>query len=59
MKQPGQAEALKQVLFKLQAVEAELQQQQKASVSPAVEIPEQQVQIKRGQQAGQHRTGLR
>lgn len=34
LEQPGPAEALKQVLFRLQAVEAELQQQ-KASVCPA------------------------
>lgn len=44
LEQPGPAEALKQVLFRLQAVEAELQQQ-KASVCPAVEIPEQQVRV--------------
>ncbi|TNM92441.1 hypothetical protein fugu_019453 [Takifugu bimaculatus] len=44
LKQPGPAEALKQVLFRLQAVEAELQhhQQPKASLSPSVEGPLQQ-----------------
>lgn len=48
VKQPGPAEALKQVLFRLQAVEAELQhhQQPKASLSPSVEGPLQQVGIK-------------
>lgn len=34
MKQPGPAEALKQMLFRLQAVEAELQRQQQASAAP-------------------------
>lgn len=34
MKQPGPAEALKQMLFRLQAVEAELQRQQQASPAP-------------------------
>lgn len=48
LEQPGPAEALKQVLFRLQAVEAELQQQ-KASVCPAVEIPEQQVRVQAAQ----------
>uniref|UniRef100_A0A8C4EM51 Uncharacterized protein n=1 Tax=Dicentrarchus labrax TaxID=13489 RepID=A0A8C4EM51_DICLA len=33
-KQPGPVEALKQMLFRLQAVEAELQRQQQASVAP-------------------------
>ncbi|XP_056874806.1 lung adenoma susceptibility protein 2 isoform X4 [Takifugu flavidus] len=44
LKQPGPAEALKQVLFRLQAVEAELQhhQQPKASLSPSVDGPLQQ-----------------
>lgn len=37
MKQPGPAEALKQVLFRLQAVEAELQHQQ-APLPPAQEV---------------------
>lgn len=55
LKQPGPAEALKQVLFRLQAVEAELQQQQqqRAPVSAAVEVPEPQVQTQPGQQPGQ------
>lgn len=55
LKQPGPAEALKQVLFRLQAVEAELQhqQQQRASVCAAVEVPEQQVQTQPGRQPGQ------
>lgn len=52
LEQPGPAEALKQVLFRLQAVEAELQQQ-KASVCPAVEIPEQQVRVQAAQGAAQ------
>lgn len=56
-KQPGQAEALKQVLFRLQAVEAELQQrprqrQPEASGPPAAEIPEQQVESRAGGAAG-------
>ncbi|XP_026194742.1 lung adenoma susceptibility protein 2 isoform X2 [Anabas testudineus] len=34
--QPGPVEALKQMLFRLQAVEAELQRQQQASVTPTV-----------------------
>lgn len=43
------------MLFRLQAVEAELQQQQqqKASVCPAVEIPEQQVRVQAAQGAAQ------
>ncbi|XP_044029795.1 lung adenoma susceptibility protein 2 isoform X2 [Siniperca chuatsi] len=36
LKQPGPVEALKQMLFRLQAVEAELQRQQQASVAPAL-----------------------
>lgn len=51
VKQSGSAEALKQVLFRLQAVEAE-QQQQEASATPEVEVPQQQVQTRPGQQAG-------
>ncbi|XP_070781243.1 lung adenoma susceptibility protein 2 [Enoplosus armatus] len=35
-KQPGPVEALKQMLFRLQAVEAELQRQQEAPVAPAL-----------------------
>ncbi|XP_045922221.1 lung adenoma susceptibility protein 2 isoform X2 [Micropterus dolomieu] len=35
-KQPGPVEALKQMLFRLQAVEAELQRQQQASVAPTL-----------------------
>lgn len=54
VKQPGSAEALKQVLFRLHAVEAQLQQQQQqeASATPEVEVPQQQVQTRPGQQAG-------
>lgn len=36
IKQPGPAEALKQMLFRLQAVEAELQRQQQSSVAPTL-----------------------
>lgn len=49
-KQPGPVEALKQMLFRLQAVEAELQRQQQPSVVPTLsnrlntkETPEKQV----------------
>ncbi|KAM7369386.1 hypothetical protein PAMP_013658 [Pampus punctatissimus] len=35
-KQPGPVEALKQMLFRLQAVEAELQRQQQSSIAPAL-----------------------
>nr|XP_046230948.1 lung adenoma susceptibility protein 2 isoform X2 [Scatophagus argus] len=35
-KQPGPVEALKQILFRLQAVEAELQRKQQASVAPTL-----------------------
>ncbi|XP_068562180.1 lung adenoma susceptibility protein 2 [Cebidichthys violaceus] len=39
LKQPGPVEALKQMLFRLQAVEAELQRQQQARVAQAEEAP--------------------
>lgn len=36
LKQPGPVEAMKQMLFRLQAVEAELQRQEQASVRPTL-----------------------
>lgn len=52
-KQPGPMEAMKQMLFKLQAVEAELQQQHQASVVSTVNDELQKVEITGRQEVSQ------